>query len=229
MADNFTLESKDGVAVLTFNRPEKLNPLNEETLGELERRLIEVRDNETADVMVFTGAGRSFCAGADITALKGVTDPAERARIFNSVGRGRRRLLARTFDLLSNLEIPTVAAVNGYAVGGGWLLVLCCDLRLAIPEAEFWLPEVELGTPGPERETALLTQHVGPSLAKEIALTCRRFKASELLQMGLLNRIVGREALMGQAMELARNLARMPRGALREAKANVNRAAMGLR
>jgi enoyl-CoA hydratase len=229
MADNFILENNDGVALLTFNRPEKLNPLNDDTVGELERRLIEVRDDEAVRAMVFTGAGRAFCAGADLTALKGVTDPAERAKIFNSVGRGRRRVLGRTFDLLSRLEVPTVAAVNGYAVGGGWFLALCCDLRLAVPEAEFWMPEVDLGTPGPARETALLTKHVGPSRAKEIILTCRRFKAPELFQMGLLNRIVGREELMGQAMELARGLARKPKAAVREAKINIDTAAMGLR
>ncbi len=229
MADNFILENRDGVALLTFNRPEKLNPLNDDTVGEMERRLLEVRDDEKAYAMVFTGAGRAFCAGADISALKGVTDPAERAKIFNAVGRGRRRVLGRCFDLLSRLEIPTVAAVNGYAVGGGWFLSLCCDLRLAVPEAEFWMPEVDLGTPGPARETALLTKHVGPSRAKEIILTCRRFKAPELFQMGLLNRIVGREELMAQAMELAHSLARKPKAAVREAKFNIDTAAVGLR
>lgn len=229
MADNFILENKDGVAVLTFNRPEKLNPLNDDTVGEMERRLLEVRDDENARALVFTGAGRAFCAGADISHMKGVTDPAERARLFNSVGGRRRRVLGRTFDILSRLEIPTVAAVNGFAVGGGWFLVLCCDLRIAAPEAEFWMPEVDLGTPGPARETALLTKHVGPSLAKEIILTCRRFKAPELLQMGLLNRIVGREELMPAAMELARSLAKKPSAAVKMAKANIDTAAVGLR
>jgi enoyl-CoA hydratase len=129
MADNFILKNDGGVAVLTFNRPEKLNPLNDDTVGELERRLIQVRDDETVRTMVFTGAGRAFCAGADVSHMKGVADPAERARLFNSVGVGRRRVLDRAFDTLTRLEVPTIAAVNGYAVGGGWFLALCCDLR----------------------------------------------------------------------------------------------------
>ena len=108
-----------------------------------------LRDDDEVRALVLTGSGNTFCAGADLSQMKGVTDEAERVRLFSSVPARRRQLVRRTMELLVNLELPTVAAVNGFAVGGGWFLALACDLRIAVEGAEFWMPEVDLGVPGP--------------------------------------------------------------------------------
>jgi enoyl-CoA hydratase len=154
--------------------------------------------------------------------MKGISDPAERQRLFGSVAPRRRRILRRTLQLLTNMEIPTIAAINGFAVGGGWFLALSCDLRIAVEGAEFWMPEIDLGSPGPRAPEQWLAAHVGMSRAKEIIFTCRHFKADELYQWGLLNRVVRKDQLMPVAMELARSLAAKKQSALAQAKANIN-------
>lgn len=222
MSSYFRLQVEDGIALLTFDRNEKRNPLNEDSVSELEANLMQVRDDDRARVLVLTGAGNTFSAGADLSHMKGITDPAERQRLFGSVAPRRRRVLRRTLDLLTHMEIPTVAAINGFAVGGGWFLALACDLRIAVEGAEFWMPEVDLGSPGPRAPEQWLAAHVGMSRAKEIIFTCRHFKSDELFQWGLLNRVVKKDQLMPAAMELARGLAAKKQGALAQAKANIN-------
>jgi enoyl-CoA hydratase/carnithine racemase len=222
MSNYFKLAKEDGVALLTFDRNEKRNPFNEESIGELEANLLALRDDRATHVLVITGAGNTFSAGADLTLMKGVTDTAERQRIFASVVPERRRLVRRTLALLQNLELVTISAINGFAVGGGWFLALACDLRIAVEGAEFWMPEVDLGQPGPRGPEQWLTAHVGAARAKEIIFTCRHFKAEELYQWGLLNRVVKKAELMPVAMELARNLATKNRHALAQAKAQIN-------
>ncbi|MGH7840147.1 MAG: enoyl-CoA hydratase/isomerase family protein [Candidatus Binataceae bacterium] len=218
----FKLEKHDGVAILTFDRDEKRNPLNPDSIGELEANVVAVRDDPDARALLLTGAGRAFCAGADISRLKGVSDPAERHRLFGAAPPQARQVLRRTLALLKDLAMPTVAAVNGFAVGGGWFLALACDLRIAVEEAEFWMPEVDLGAPGPRGPEQWLSAHVGAARAKEIIFTCRHFKAAELYQWGLLNRVVKREELMPVATELARGLAAKNHGAIVQAKAQIN-------
>ncbi|MBI3759707.1 MAG: enoyl-CoA hydratase/isomerase family protein, partial [Deltaproteobacteria bacterium] len=175
MNDQFKLEKKDGVAVLAFNRPEKRNPLNEDSIGALYDHLAALRDDSEVRALVLTGSGRAFSAGADMSHMKGVTDEAERQRLFGSIAPRRRQLVRRTMEFLVNLELPTVAAVNGFAVGGGWFLALACDLRIAVEGAEFWMPEIDLGVPGPREPERRLREEVGIARAKEIILTCRRF------------------------------------------------------
>jgi enoyl-CoA hydratase len=222
MSSYFRVNKEGAVAVLTFDRNEKRNPLNEDSVSELEANLINLRDDEDVRALLFTGTGNTFSAGAELSRLKGVTDQAERQRLFGAVPAQRRRILRRTLNLLTNLEMPTVAAVNGFAVGGGWFLALACDLRIAVESAEFWMPEVDLGSPGPRAPEELLTAHVGAARAKEIIFTCRHFKAAELYQWGLLNRVVRKEELMPVAMELAQSLAAKKPAAILQAKANIN-------
>jgi enoyl-CoA hydratase len=222
MANYFKFAKEGAVAVLTFNRDDKRNPLNEESVSELEANVIRARDDEDVRALLLTGSGASFCAGADLSLLKGVTDPAERHRIFASVTPQRRRILRRTLDTLTHLEMPTVAAVNGFAVGGGWFIALACDLRIAAETAEFWMPEVDLGSPGPRAPEQWLTAHVGAARAKEIIFTCRRFKAPELYTWGLLNRVVRKNELIPTAMDLAQSLAAKKTSAIVQAKANIN-------
>ena len=222
MSQYFKLQKEGGVAVLTFDRNEKRNPLNEDSVSELEANVINIRDDEDVRALLLTGAGAAFCAGADLSRLKGVTDQAERQRLFGQVAPRRRRTLRRTLDLLTHMEIPTVAAINGFAVGGGWFIALTCDLRIAADTAEFWMPEVDLGSPGPRAPEQWLTAHVGAARAKEIIFTCRHFKADELYQWGLLNRVVKKDQLMPVAMELAQSLAAKKPSAIAQAKANIN-------
>jgi enoyl-CoA hydratase len=222
MSNYFKLQKEGGVAVLTFDRNEKRNPLNEDSVSEFEANLINVRDDENVRSLLLTGAGNTFSTGADLSRLKGVTDQAERQRIFTSVAPRRRRGLRRALELLTNLEIPTVAAINGYAVGGGWFIALACDLRIAADSAEFWMPEVDLGSPGPRAPEQWLTAHVGAARAKEIIFTCRHFKPDELYSWGLLNRVVKKEQLIPVAMELAQSLAAKNPKAISQAKSNIN-------
>jgi|SRR6185312_15755145 len=222
MSNYFRLEKDNGLATLIFDRNEKRNPFNEDSMSELEANLLALRDDESVHALLLTGAGNTFSAGADLTLLKGVTDEAERQRLFNSVAPLRRKLVRRNMELLRNLELPTVAAVNGYAVGGGWFLALACDLRIAVEGAEFWMPEVDLGSPGPRGPEQWLAAHVGAARAKEIIFTCRHFKAEELYQWGLLNRVVPRAELMPVATELARSLAAKNHRVIVQAKAQIN-------
>jgi enoyl-CoA hydratase/carnithine racemase len=226
MPNHFVLEKDGRIATLTFNRPEKRNPLNEEIVLELESLLHQVRDDQDARVLIFTGTGNTFSAGADLTLVKGVTDQEERQRIFIPLGKRRGRLIGRVLRLLANLEQVTIAAINGYAIGGGWSLALGCDLRIAVEGAEFWFPEVDLGVPLSPDSTALLTAHIGPALAKEIIITCRHFKAEELLPLGLVNRIVKKEALTATVRELAQSLANKNPTAVMASKATVNALAL---
>jgi enoyl-CoA hydratase len=222
MTNYFRLEKKDGVALLTFDRYEKRNPFNEDSISELEANLLALRDDEAVRALLITGSGNTFSAGADLSLMKGVTDPAERQRIFASVTPTRRRLVRRTLALLQNIELPTIAAINGFAIGGGWFLALACDLRIAVEGAEFWMPEVDLGQPGPRGPEQWLADHVGAARAKEIIFTCRHFKADELYQWGLLNRVVKKDELMPVAMELAHSLAAKNHRAIVQAKAQIN-------
>jgi enoyl-CoA hydratase len=227
VAKYFTLETKGRIATLTFNRPEKRNPLNEEVVLELESLLHQVRDDAAARVLIITGSGNTFSAGADLSQIKGVTNETERQRIFGEYRKRRGRLIGRTLDLLVNLEQVTIAAINGYAVGGGWALALGCDLRIAVEGAQFWFPEVDLGVPLSPGSTAILTAHIGPTRAKDLIITCRRCSAEELLQMGLLNQVVKKEQLNPVVQELAKSLIAKNPVAVMAAKSIVNAVAVG--
>ncbi len=222
MPNNFLLERDTHTATLTFNRPEKRNPLNEEILLELESLLCQLRDDTDIRVLIFTGSGNTFCAGADLSLTKGVSDPDEREKIFREFAPRRARLTERVLATLVHLEQITIAAVNGYAVGGGWGLVLGCDLRVAREGAEFWFPEVDLGAPLSPSMVTLLTAHVGPARAKEMSLTCRHYTANDLLSVGMLNQVVAQEKLLPTVVGLAQSLATKNANAVMVSKATVN-------
>ena len=225
---NHFLLSKDGsIANLIFNRPEKRNPLNEEILLELESLLHQVRDDPQVRVMIFTGSGNTFSAGADLSQIRGINDEQERQRVFAQYRKRRGRLVGRVLDVLVNLEPITIAAINGYAVGGGWALALGCDFKIAVEEAQFWFPEVDLGVPLSAGSTALLAAHVGPTRAKEIIITCRRYSATELLAMGLLNRVVKKEELHPVVNELTQSLIDKNQAAVMGSKLIVNTVTSG--
>ena len=227
MPKHFVLSKEGRIATLTFNRPEKRNPLNEEILLELEDMLHQVRDDPQVRVMIFTGSGNTFSAGADLSQTRGIKDEQERQRVFAQYRKRRGRLVGRVLEVLVNLEPITIAAINGYAVGGGWALALGCDFKIAVEEAQFWFPEVDLGVPLSAGSTALLAAHVGPTLAKEIIITCRRYKAAELLTMGLLNRVVKKDELHPVVNELAQSLIAKNQTAVMGSKLIVNTVTSG--
>ncbi|MGB6563065.1 MAG: enoyl-CoA hydratase/isomerase family protein [Candidatus Binataceae bacterium] len=227
MASSFLLEKDGRVATLIFNRPEKRNPLNEEVVLEFEGLLHQVRDDREVRVLIVTGSGNTFSAGADLSTLKEVTDPAERQRLFAPLSKRRSRLIGRALGVLANLEVLTIAAINGYAIGGGWGIALGCDIRIAVAGAQFWFPEVDLSVPLSPDATALLAAQSGPAIAKEIIITCRRYTAEELLPMGLVNRVVKKEELYPAVREMARTIAAKNPVAVMGVKATVNAVSSG--
>jgi len=209
-----TLEKKGPVGVVTMDRPEALNALDSQVLADLEEVLDQVeRDGEILTVVV-TGAGRSFVAGADIGQMSELT--AVEGKAFGVEGN-------RVFLKLENLSKPTIAAVNGFALGGGCELSMACDIRLASEKAKFGQPEVGLGiTPG-FGGTQRLPRIVGLSNAMELILTARTISAAEAKEMGLVSHVYPPEELMDKALELANAIAANAQIAVRQSKAAIRR------
>jgi enoyl-CoA hydratase len=222
MQKHFLVQKADRIATITLHRPEKRNPINEAMLLEFEAILSDLRDDASMRIVIITGSGNTFSAGADLSIVQGVTDPAARQRLFAEARNRRIRLIARTFSMLENLEQASIAAINGYAIGGGWGLSLACDFRLAVPGAQFWFPEVELGVPLSLGSTARLFSIVGASRAKEIILMCSRYTAEELYSWGMIHRIVPPDKLMETAREFASRLLAKPPQAVTGSKLTVN-------
>ena len=222
MYDHFVVEKADQIATITLHRPEKRNPINVKMLKEFESILLELRDDAASRVVIVTGSGNSFSAGADLSIVKGIEDEAERQRLFAQARNHRIRLINRVFTMLENLEQVSIAAINGYAIGGGWGLALACDFRLAVPGAQFWFPEVDLGVPLSLGSSARLFSMVGAGRAKEIILMCSRHTAEELQSWGMVSRVVPPDQLLPAAHDLAAKLlAKHPR-AVTGSKLTVN-------
>ena len=221
MGREVTLGRDGAIATVTLNRPERRNALSDALLTELASAFTELRDDAGVRAVVVTGAGPVFSAGADAGLRSGMS-PEERRQVFANRKSQFRRLFERANTLLEGLEQPTIAMVNGHAVGGGWGLALACDFRIAAAEAQFWIPEVDLGVPLGVGSTARFVRLVGPARAKEIILECRRYSAAEALALGLVTRVVPGAALATTVGEYAALLAAKPFRPLAEAKARIN-------
>ncbi len=221
MGREVTLTRDGAVATVSLNRPERRNALSDALLTELASAFTELRDDAGVRVVVVTGAGPVFSAGADAGLRSGMSAE-ERRQVFANRKSQFRRLFERANSLLEGLEQPTIAMVNGHAVGGGWGLALACDFRIAAAEAQFWIPEVDLGVPLGVGSTARFVRLVGPARAKEIILECRRYSAAEALALGLVTRVVPGAALASTVGEYAALLAAKPFRPLAEAKARIN-------
>jgi len=222
MYDHFLVDRSNRIATLTLNRPEKRNPINEGMLEEFEAIVAGLRDDRETRVVIVSGSGNSFCAGADLGIVAGVTDPEERRQIFAEARSRRIRLIARTFRMLENLEQATIAAVNGYAVGGGWGLALACDFHFAASGATYWFPEVDLGVPLSMGSSARLFAAVGAVRAKQIIITCDRYTAADLEAWGAINRVVPEAELLPTARVFAERLLEKAPRAVTGAKFTVN-------
>ncbi|MDR0626439.1 MAG: enoyl-CoA hydratase/isomerase family protein [Bifidobacteriaceae bacterium] len=202
-----------GVATLTINRPEALNALNLAVLKDLTAAL-DRAEAESIRCLVLTGAGRAFVAGADVAEMAGMT-PAE-AREFGRAG-------SAVFRRLETMPIPSIAAVGGFAIGGGCELAMACDIRLASAKASFAQPEVGLGVTAGFGGTQRLTRLVPLGLAKQLLLTGCRVKAQRAYEIGLVNAVYPVDELMSAAGTMALEIARQSPVAVRATKT-----AMGL-
>ncbi len=229
MPDNFLFDVDGPIATITFNRPERRNCVNLEVLRELEDFIFQVRENREIRVLIVTGTGAAFCAGADMSNVKGVTDPAERVRIFSSRSGQAPRVIGRIFDTILRLDCMTIGAVNGFAVGGGWALAAAMDFIVAAETAEFWVPEVELGVPFRGGPAEVLAKRLGPWRAKEAMILCRHYKARELFNMGLVNEVTPPEELMGATLRLTNRLLALPAKASTRTKHSIDGVFIGPR
>ncbi len=207
---NFLFEKNGPITTITFNWPERRNCMNREVMAEFERLIRDVRDDREARVLIVTGTGAAFSAGADVSGAGDVKDPNERRRIFAERNAGLARTIGRTFDQIARLDCMTIAAVNGYAVGGGWALALAFDFIIAAESAEFWVPEVDLSAPFTGGPAIVMAMRMGPWRAKEAAILCRHYTARELLEMGMVNQVVKARRLPKAARDLADTLLKKP-------------------
>ena len=191
MADLVRSERRGGVALLTLNRPEALNALDRSILEALREAIDAVGRDSEARALVVTGEGRAFAAGADIEAMRAM-NPLQ-AEAFSRLGHA-------TFAALEELEIPTLAAVNGFALGGGCELACACDWIYASTKAVFGQPEVKLGLIPGFGGTSRVVRRVGLAWAKEIVLTGANCKADEALRIGLVNRVFEPDELLAKAL-----------------------------
>src|SRR6266851_5994397 len=226
---NFLIDKDAAITTITFNRPERRNCLDAEIILEFERHLQTVRDDRDCRVLIVTGAGTAFCAGADSAMFKRSADPAETRRRMSAFGKRWPRLIGRAFDVLANLDQVTIGAINGYAVGGGWSFALAFDFAIAVEAAEFWVPEVDLDVPFRGAPAAVLAASLGPWRAKEAILMCRHYKAEELLAIGTLNRVVKPGELIPAARELAKTMAAKSPDAIASTKRGINAVFFGQR
>ncbi len=200
--ETIRVESDGNLGFLTLARPERLNAVDGTMLSELARAAVWFDDRSEVDVVVLRGEGRAFCAGADLKAMGAASELNWRQR------REAGQLGRRAMNALEQMRALTVAQVQGYAVGGGFLLMAACDLRVVAEDAVFFIPEVELGLPLAWGGVPRMVREIGPALTKELIITCRRFGPSEVAPM--VNRIVPAERLVETTLELARTLAAMP-------------------
>jgi enoyl-CoA hydratase len=207
------LRKDDGVALLTINRPEALNAMNVAMLAELGEAIEQVESDDEVRVLVITGAGKAFVAGADIAHMSGFCP--QQAKEWSELGQ-------RTLGKIENMKKPVIAAVNGYALGGGTELALACDIRVASDRAVFGQPEVKLGMIAGFGGTQRLTRLVGPGRAKEMLFTGDHYDAESACKMGLVNKVVPADELLDYCLDLAKRIAGRGPQAVRLSKEAVN-------
>jgi len=211
MGEKVKLEFDGEMAVITLNRPEKLNALDTETRKELLKVFSEVE--ERARVAIITGSGRAFAAGADINELL-QRDP------IAALEAGK--LGTELFTRIEESDVVSMAAVNGYALGGGCELAMSCDIRIASKKAKFGQPEINIGIIPGAGGTQRLPRLVGLGMAKKLVLTGEVIDADQALRIGLIEEIVEEDKLMERAKEIARKILEKPPLAVKFAKKALN-------
>ncbi len=213
---NIIYEKKDNIAIITINRPHVLNALNRDTLLEMLSALTDVEKDPNIRALVITGAGdKAFCAGADVKEFK--DKPLVELLEFMELGH-------KVCTMIENLSKPVIAAVNGYALGGGLELAIACDFIIASTNAKLGQPEINLGIMPGWGATQRLVRLIGLRKAKELILLGEMISAEEALQIGLVNKVVPLERLKDEAFKLAKKLIEKSPIALKFAKHAINAA-----
>ncbi len=212
--ENLLIEIEEKIAVVYVNRPNAMNSLNPATVKDLGRAFSELESNDDVDVIILTGSGdKAFVAGADIDYMK-VLEPLE-GRDFSILGQ-------QVLKQIENNKKPVIAAINGFALGGGCELAMCCDIRIASEKAKFGQPEINLGIIPGFAGSQRLPRLVGKGIAKELIFTGDIIKAQEALRIGLVNKIVPPEELLETAKAMAKKIASKGQIAVRLAKQAIN-------
>jgi len=215
MSESFILtETRGRVGLITLNRPKALNALNDVLMDQLGEALIAFDANDDVGAIVITGSEKAFAAGADITAMKAWSY----MDVHNS------DFITRNWETLKQVRKPVIAAVAGYALGGGCELAMMCDIVIAADSARFGQPEIKLGVIPGAGGTQRLPRAVGKAKAMDLVLTGRMMKADEAERAGLVSRVVAADQLLDEAMEAATVIAAMSLPSVRIAKEAVNRA-----
>ena len=210
---NLLVEIRDTTAIVTFNRPAVLNAMNTETVTELGAAAAALAADARVRAIILTGSGKSFIAGADIAEMSAKT-PAQ-ARAYSELGH-------RVMHSIQNLTKPVIAAVNGYALGGGTEVVLSCDFAVASDQARFGLPETILGIIPGWGATQRAARLIGPARTKELIFTGAMIDARTACEFGLINRVIPHEQLMDSVLLLAQKIGEQSPLALAMAKKIIN-------
>lgn len=213
MYDHLKIEEQGTVVILTISAPKTLNALNSKILGELDDFLTHFDCNKYRCLIVTGDGEKAFVAGADISEMASLNVP--QGQTFGSKG-------AAVFRKLETLHVPVIAAVNGFALGGGCELAMACDIRICSDNAKFGQPEVGLGIIPGFSGTVRLARLVGMGMAKQLIYTGRAIKANEALRIGLVNDVVTQAELMDKAMEIANQIAAQAPLAVKAAKLCIN-------
>lgn len=207
-------EKKENIGIISINRPDAMNSLNTELLMELDLMIDEITRDEDVYVVILTGKGKAFVAGADIGEMKNKT--VLEAKKFASLGMG-------LFRKIESMDRVVIAAVNGFALGGGCELAMACDIRIASEKAKFGQPEVGLGISPGFGGTQRLPRLVGEGIAKELIFTGDAIRADEAYRIGLVNKLVAPDLLMDTAIEMAEKISSKAQIAIRNSKESINR------
>jgi len=214
--NHIIFQVENNIATITFNRPKALNALNQELLSELAQVLDGILENQEIRVLILTGSGeKAFVAGADITELAQSLD-AIQAKHFAEIGH-------RAINKLQELSIPVIAAVNGFALGGGSEIALACDFIYASEKAKFGLPEITLGLIPGFGGTQRLPRQIGKNMAKEMIFTGKMISASKAYEIGMVNKVLPPESLMEEVLKTANTIASKGKVSIRAAKQAINR------
>lgn len=217
MAELLKVEQKENIKVITLNRPEALNSISSQLAKDFHKVLDEVQYDMETRVVVITGEGRSFCAGADLKERQSYK-PEEMGRKVQEMN----ELVTTLFEKIENLDVPVIAAVNGFALGGGMELALCCDMRIAGEKSIFGFPEIDYGSfPGAGGPT-MLPRRIPMGKAKLLLFTGRRISAEQAEKWDLVEEVVPQEEVLSAAMKLAEEIAQHAPIALRELKKSIN-------
>jgi len=207
------LTIQDSVAEITFSRPEALNAINSEVFAELNAVLDDLEKNDNLKALILTGDGKAFVAGADIAEMRDKSP--DEAKLFSEMGH-------TTFARIEDFKVPVIAAVNGFALGGGLELALACDFIVASEKAKFSAPEVNLGLIPGFNGTQRLALAVGTAYAKYLIYTAEMINAAEAFRVGLVQKVVLTEELMETVTGIALNIASKGPDAVKAAKRAVN-------